>query len=364
MKTFYCYHCGHQVFFLNTHCENCDALLGYLPDESNMGTFFEVKGDEAWQSQYPQHQGKLFKPCYNYQVENVCNWMLPVESPDIYCEACQLTTVIPNLEEGNNRLYWSRLEAAKRRFLYSLYQLKIQPRPKQSADDHQGLAFKFLHPYEGQPVMTGHDNGLITININEADASYREWTRESMQEPYRTLLGHFRHESGHYYFDRLIEFTKWYEPFKQLFGDDNQSYQAALNRHYQQGAPENWQQNYVSSYASMHPWEDWAETWAHYLHMIDTLDTAYHSGINIQPYNRFEPHMYLHQSPIGIQDFNHTLDHWFALSYALNSLNRSMGLPDAYPFALSQVVLDKLRFIHQVVLEKFTEATPQLANQH
>lgn len=355
MKTFYCHHCGHQVFFLNTHCEKCNALLGYLPEEGNVGTFFEIKGNEAWQSQNPKHQGKLFKPCYNYQVENICNWMLPAESSHIYCEACELTTVIPNLAEGNNRLYWSRLESAKRRFLYSLYQLKIQPRPKQSADDHEGLAFEFLAPQEGHPVMTGHDNGLITINVNEADASYREWTRENMQEPYRTLLGHFRHESGHYYFDRLIEGTKWHQPFKQLFGDDEQSYQEALDRHYKHGAPEDWQQNYVSSYASMHPWEDWAETWAHYLHMIDALDTAYHSGINIQPHNRFEPHMYLHEPPVGVRNFNQVLESWFALSYALNSLNRSMGLPDAYPFALSQVVLDKLRFIHQVLLEKFLE---------
>ncbi|XID75091.1 putative zinc-binding metallopeptidase [Alkanindiges sp. WGS2144] len=357
MKTFYCQHCGHQVFFLNTQCENCRALLGYLPDEENMGTFFEKRSDGLWQSQNPQHISKLFKPCYNYQVANVCNWMLPATSSEIYCKACQLTTVIPNLDEGNNKLYWSRLEAAKRRFLYSLYQLKIPPQPKRNSTDTEGLAFEFLAPYDNQPVMTGHDSGRITINIAEADSSYREWTRESMQELYRTLLGHFRHESGHYYFDRLIEGTKWYQPFKQLFGDDAQNYQGAINRHYDQGAPEDWQNFYVSSYASMHPWEDWAETWAHYLHMMDTLDTAYHSGINIQPYNRFEPHMYLHASPVANPNFDQTLADWFALSYALNSLNRSMGLPDAYPFALSQVVLDKLRFVHQVLLEKYRESS-------
>jgi hypothetical protein len=352
MRNFYCYHCGHQIFFLNTRCGNCHALLGYLPSEEDMGTFFEEHSENVWQSQNPKHEGKLFKPCHNYQVENICNWMLPAASEKIYCEACQLTTVIPNLNQADNKLYWSRLEAAKRRFLYALHRLKIAPRPKYDSNDYEGLAFEFKQATDDHPVMTGHDCGLITINIAEADSSYREWTRENMQEPYRTLLGHFRHESGHYYFDRLIEHTKWHQPFKDLFGDDEQDYQQALNRHYKDGAPTDWQDYYVSSYASMHPWEDWAETWAHYLHMMDTLDTAYHSGVNIQPYNRFEPHMALSDSPIGKPDFEQILSDWFALSYVLNSLNRSMGLIDAYPFALSQAVLNKLRFIHYVVLEK------------
>ena len=352
MKNFYCYHCGHQVFFLNTCCENCHADLGYLPEEENMGTFFHNQQVGLWQSQNPKHQGQVFKPCYNYQVENICNWMIPADNPNIYCAACQLTTVIPDLSKSNNKLYWSRLEAAKRRFLYLLYQLHIPPKPKAYPNDHEGMAFAFLESDENHAVLTGHDNGLITMNIVEADSSYREFTRENMQEPYRTVLGHFRHESGHYYFDRLVEHTKWYEPFKVLFGDDAQSYQEALNRHYHIGAPTDWQQNYVSSYASMHPWEDWAETWAHYLHMMDTLDTAYHSGVNIQPYNRFEPHMTLHCTAIGNTDFDQTLADWFALSYALNALNRSMGLLDAYPFALSQLVLEKLRFVHKIVLEQ------------
>lgn len=352
MKNFYCYHCGHQVFFLNTCCENCQALLGYLPEEENMGTFLQSSQKNLWQSQNPKHEAKLFKPCYNYHATNICNWMLDATDPKIYCESCQLTTVIPNLNVIHNKLYWSRLESAKRRFLYLLYQLKIPPKPKTHPNDQDGMAFEFLESQDSHPVLTGHDNGLITLNIVEADSSYREWTRETMQEQYRTLLGHFRHESGHYYFDRLIENTKWHQPFKTLFGDDAQDYQAALDRHYQHGAPSDWQQHYVSSYASMHPWEDWAETWAHYLHMMDTIDTAYHSGVNIQPYNRVEPHMALSVSPIGNPDFEQTLSDWFALSYALNSLNRSMGLIDAYPFALSQLVLQKLRFIHQVVMEK------------
>lgn len=351
MKTFYCYHCGHQVFFPNTQCENCGALLGYLPDDQDMGTFFPARDDGLWQSQNPRHNALLFKPCFNYSQENVCNWVIPAQDPSIYCLSCRLTKTIPDIEEGNNKLYWSRLEAAKRRFLYLLQQLNIAPYPKVDDSDTGGMAFEFLNSTENEHVLTGHSHGFITINVAEADASYREWTRESMHEPYRTLLGHFRHESGHYYFDHLVEDTKWMPQFRELFGDERVSYAEALQRHYEYGAALDWQQYYVSSYASVHPWEDWAETWAHYLHLMDTLDTAYHSGINIQPYHRFEPAMQFYEPPVGSHDFDQTLANWFALTYALNALNRSMGLADAYPFALSHVVLNKLRFIHQVVLD-------------
>lgn len=351
MKTFYCYHCGHQVFFPNTQCEHCGALLGYVPDEQDMGTFFPLQDNQAlWQSQNPQHAGQLYKPCLNYRQHNVCNWMLHAGDAAAYCVSCQLTRVIPNLQEGSNLLYWSRLEAAKRRFLYLLQQLNLMPTPKLHDDDMHGMAFDFLSASEQTPVLTGHEYGLITINVAEADSSYREWTRESMHEPYRTLLGHFRHESGHYFFDHLIEETPWLPQFRALFGDESRNYAEALAQHYEFGAPLDWQQHYVSSYASMHPWEDWAETWAHYLHMMDTLDTAYHSGLNVQPYHLFEPAMQFAEPPLGAWDFDQTLANWFALSYVLNALNRSMGLADAYPFALSQPVLDKLRFIHQVVL--------------
>jgi hypothetical protein len=352
VKTFYCYHCGHQVFFENTQCESCGALLGFLPDEHDMGTFSPVKDNQVWVSQNPRHAGMLYQPCFNYINENVCNWMIPVTQQHIYCASCQLTHIIPDLSIGSNRLYWSRLEAAKRRFLYLLKQLNIFPRPKLNVFDPEGLAFEFLNSYEGEHILTGHDHGLITINVAEADPSYREWTRESMYEPYRTLLGHFRHESGHYYFDRFIESTAWLDEFRQIFGDETADYSDALHNHYLHGAPTGWQQHYVSSYASVHPWEDWAETWAHYLHMMETLDTAYHSGVTIQPYNRFEPAMQFDQPPVGSLDFDQTLSQWFALAYALNALNRSMGLGDAYPFALSHQVLNKLRFIHRVVLDK------------
>jgi hypothetical protein len=89
------------------------------------------------------------------------------------------------------------------------------------------------------------------------------------------LLGHFRHEVGHYFWDRLVATDPHQlEEFRVLFGDDRQDYGEALKRHYDEGAPANWQDTYISMYATMHPWEDFAETWAHYLHIVDTLETA------------------------------------------------------------------------------------------
>ncbi len=104
--------------------------------------------------------------------------------------------------------------------------------------------------------------------------------RVQMHEPYRTLLGHFRHEVGHYYWDRLIAETRWQEGYRNLFGDERASYADALDHHYKNGAPDNWQESSVSAYATMHPWEDWAETWAHYLHMMDAVDTALGFGMS------------------------------------------------------------------------------------
>jgi len=212
-----------------------------------------------------------------------------------------------------------------------------------------GLSFHFLVPTEDHPVMTGHANGVITLNAYEADHLYREQTRITMGENYRTLLGHFRHESGHYYFDVLIANTDWINEFRQIFGDERQDYSQALQHYYEHGAPKDWQDRFISTYASSHPWEDWAETWAHYLHMLSTLDTAYHIGMTVEKRHKNGPELRFTEAPTHAQDFELTLNNWFALSYGLNSLNQSMGLEDAYPFILSSTVLDKLRFIHKVL---------------
>lgn len=233
--------------------------------------------------------------------------------------------------------------------LYTLWSLNLTPTPK-TVDAQAGLSFEFLEDIPGQQrITTGHANGVITLNIAEADPAWREKTREQMHEPYRTLLGHFRHEIGHYYFDRLIAGSTWQDQFHVLFGDEQQDYGASLKRHYDNGPPEDWSARFITAYASSHPWEDWAESWAHYLYMIDTLETAYACGMSLKPEKSSEPELKIDASPIEETSFDKMMENWFALTYVLNSLNRSVGMPDPYPFALSGPVLDKLRFVHTVV---------------
>jgi len=364
MKTFHCDKCSQQVFFENTLCCNCGSILGYQPEKRVVSSF--EPADDApsvqasqdgqtpmrWRSLNPADKGAVYKQCHNYAVENVCNWMLPADDENELCASCQLTVIIPSLSTDKNHLLWQRLEAAKRRLLYSLWSLKLKPVTRQQDPEH-GLAFQFLEDEgAGKRVLTGHDNGLITLNIAEADPVERERAREQMHEPYRTLLGHFRHESGHYYFDRLVDGTHWIDGFRELFGDERADYGESLKHHYEQGAPADWDQRFVSSYASSHPWEDWAETWAHYLHMIDTLETAHACGLSLKPQKAEEPALVIAAPPLKIASFDEIVADWFALTYVLNSLNRSIGTPDSYPFTLSTPVLEKLKFVHGVVLEQ------------
>ncbi|UIN23895.1 zinc-binding metallopeptidase family protein [Herbaspirillum frisingense] len=369
MKTFHCDNCGMQVFFENTVCGNCGWMLGYQPQLQAIASFSplepvqQVDGEVAaeaaeavaepgpgrWRSVRPENEGRDFKQCLNYWRENICNWMLDEREPHELCASCRLTRVIPNLEEGNNRVLWSRLETAKRRLLHSLWTLQLQPVPKME-DEEAGLAFEFMQDLpHGERVLTGHADGVITINIAEADPAYREQAREQMAEPYRTLLGHFRHESGHYYFDRLVAPTEWLAPFRELFGDERQDYGEALKTHYENGPRADWDQHFVSAYASSHPWEDWAETWAHYLHMFDTLETAYACGVQLRPRHEGEQKLVIKAPPVAAGSFDELAREWFALTYVLNSLNRSIGMPDSYPFTLTTPVLEKLRFVHEVV---------------
>jgi hypothetical protein len=354
MKTFHCGRCQHHVFFENVKCESCAALLGFVPELSEVCAF-EPAGDTTnnpagntlWRALNPS-AGAQFRQCNNYALENVCNWMIPADSPDVLCPACSLTQTIPNLTQPNNRVYWYKLETAKRRLLFALSSLGLNTDSRRT-NPEAGLQFEFLEDGNmGAKVLTGHDNGLITMNIAEADDALRERMRSDMHEPYRTLLGHFRHEIGHYYFDRLVANTPWEEPFREMFGDERVDYAQSLQAHYDNGPPADWDQSYVSAYATTHPWEDWAETWAHYLHIVDTVDTAAACGFKLDPKSDNEPSL-TEIEPVENTSFDELMKQWFPLMYALNSLNRSLGLADAYPFTLSPKVVAKLRFVHKVI---------------
>lgn len=344
MNTFFCQQCGERLFFENTFCISCNSTLGFLPDVLQIST---VAADgEQWVSAVPGNAGTRYRKCTNYQVENACNWMVPADDPDPFCSSCRLNRIIPDLTAPNHRELWLKMEAAKRRLIYSLLMLGLPVVPK-SKDAVNGLAFEFLaNPVtpmaESERILTGHMNGVITINLEEADDAMREKTRLNMGEMYRTLLGHFRHECAHYYWDLLVRPSQRIDEVRAVFGDERIDYQVALQQYYQGGPPSDWGARFVTPYAAAHPWEDWAETWAHYLHIMDTLETAAAGGVEIELKGE---HRVLRR-PFGLE-FSAVREDWHALRFVINSLNRSMGMADPYPFVLSDAVTGKLAFIHQ-----------------
>ncbi|MEN9578256.1 MAG: hypothetical protein RJA70_1265 [Pseudomonadota bacterium] len=331
MKLFRCA-CGAQVFFDNTLCLACKRELGFIPESFELATL-----DDANPSPW--------RKCHNYSHEGVCNWLVETSATEELCQACRLNHVIPDLSQPQNRTRWLEVEKAKRRLIYSLNRLALPVTPK-SVDYQKGLSFDILASAGGAYVLTGHSDGLITLNLDEADVVRREETRLAMKERYRTLLGHFRHEIGHYYWDRVVDGTPELADFRAMFGDERANYEEALQAYYARETPINFSDYAISSYATAHPWEDFAESFAHYLHMIDTLETAQQFG-------------FVSEESYSCQNstvFELLMGEWMKLTVALNSLNRSMGLPDAYPFAISERVSGKLRFIHELIQRCRTEA--------
>lgn len=333
MKRFYC-RCGQEVFFENSHCNNCGSQLGFDPESLTL--FSQQPGTEHWQSLTDSTQ--TLKSCEHRNHPIGCNWLLPAEDSATQCISCRLTRTIPAQHINRNIQRWKIMESDKRRMLYGLLQLNLLLPLDASANDP--LIFDFLEDQRSNPnvaekhIYSGHSHGVITMNVAEADGSYREAAKEDMNEHYRTLLGHFRHEIGHYFWAELIQNTVHYKDFKQLFGDDTRDYPAALEIYYANGPITNWQDNFISAYASSHPLEDWAETWAHYMHMSETLETA-------QAFNLINGD--------AAQDFDTWLQEWMRLVVVLNALNRSTGNSDAYPFVISAPVQKKLKFIHHTI---------------
>lgn len=350
MKLFSCPVCHFTVYFENDSCEHCGAELGYDPGGNRMLAF--APGVEPLEPLGRTPHGPGFRHCANRR-EGVCNWLVPLRSHEDYCLSCRHNDIIPNLSQPGARELWRRLERAKRYLVYAVLRLGLPLTTR--AERSEGLAFRFLDDnLHDAPVMTGHDAGLITIALAEADDAEREKRRSGMGEPYRTLIGHFRHEVGHWYWDRLIRDGGRLESFRSLFGDDSRDYGEALQRHYGEGPPPDWQARYVSAYAAAHPWEDWAESFAHYLHMIDTLEMAASWNVSLDP--RVEnPTLLRADIDLDIRDpgleIGDLVADWLALSAALNALNRSMGQQDAYPFVLTAPVVEKLGYIHDVVTE-------------
>lgn len=350
MKLFTCQHCGQLLYFENTTCERCGRALGFLPEPMNLSAL-EQDG-ELWRALATP--GRLYRPCANVAY-GTCNWQVEADAAGDYCVACRHNRTVPDLSIPENVVHWRKLEFAKNRLMYTILKLGL-PHPTKDEDEDRGLAFDFLADPptaagDAPRVMTGHDNGLITIALAEADDAERERRRTAMGEPYRTLQGHLRHEVGHYYWDRLVADRGLFDEFRATFGDERQDYGEALQAHYARNQADRWDDAYVSSYARAHAWEDFAETWAHYLHIIDTLETAQAFRLRVDPAAAKADDLSAEVDfdVYRVADIEPIVEAWLPLSFAVNSLNRSMGLPDLYPFVLSPPVIEKLGYIHRLV---------------
>ncbi len=354
MNIFPCQCCSQLLHFDNRFCEQCGHRLGFIASESVVSALEPLGSDQGgtlWEAVV--QPGSRYRFCTNAEYD-ACNWLVSADGSDRMCLACRHNRTIPDLSISENLLRWQRCEAAKHHLFYSLLRLRL-PLATRLEQPVTGLAFDFLAEAPGTTqakVLTGHDSGVITLNLQEADDVMRERLRKEMGEPYRTLLGHFRHEIGHYYWDQLVQPDPGrLQAFRDCFGDETQDYAQALQAHYANGPAPNWQNSYVSGYATAHPWEDFAESWAHYLHIVDTVEMAgaYHLQITLPVpigSEEIEPAAF---DAYGPGDMRQLIDAWLPITLAVNSINRCMGQPDLYPFVLTPSVVAKLNFIHDLV---------------
>lgn len=341
MQTFHCTNCGNDVYFDNTACLSCGAALGFDPAELAV---VAITPDPAG-SGLVAPGGALSKPvrrCEN-ATHGACNWLLNTDEPGPLCRACSLNRTIPDLSNPDLLTAWRAVENAKKRLIYSLLRLGL---PVAGTADVAPLTFDVM-----QDAQTGHLDGVVTIDIAEADTVERERRREQLEEPYRSLLGHLRHESAHYYWPIVVERSGLLDEFRTLFGDERRDYGEALAQYHASGPAVDWQASFVSAYATAHPWEDWAETWAHYLHILDTMDTAEAVGIEPRAKGLAEGSTW----PYGRTDvyrgvtIEALMARWIPLASALNDLTRSMGHRDFYPFVTAVGTLPKFAFVQRAI---------------
>ncbi|MFZ3582017.1 zinc-binding metallopeptidase family protein [Loktanella sp. DJP18] len=327
MKRFTCPTCAKEVHFRNQSCVNCGTRLGF---DANAMTMQAVGPDVVLCANAP---------------DAGCNWLAVVATPGSFCLACQHNHIVPDASMAGNTLRWREVELAKRKLIYGLIRWNL-PRPTRLQDPNLGLAFDFLADRQGPngvtPVMTGHQSGLITINIAESDDDVRVARRTAMDEPYRTLIGHMRHEVGHFYWAMLVEGSPQIDRYRELFGDERADYATALQRHYDNGAPVGWQQSHISAYATSHPWEDFAETWAHWMHIADGIETA-------AAYEMALDGRQVTEDAYTATEVQPVIEAWVPVTVALNNMNRAMGQPDLYPFVLNKPVMAKLQFINDLI---------------
>ena len=350
MKRFYC-DCGAEIFFENQHCGKCGRTLGF-DFHSNKIIPIEYQGQEY----YVSKAGGSYRLCGNWIDFNTRNWLVPRENPHRLCFACRFNRTIPDQTKSGigppkNFFRWYRLEEAKRRLFYTLLGMKF--RLISGWDDKEnGLLFDFMEDQESEgqivnSVTTGYLAGIITINSKEADDVERVQARSVLNERQRTIVGHFRHELGHYCWDKIFCHLPVAAFFENVFGEANLNYQDSIDQYYKKGPPKNWHDGFISAYASSHPSEDWAETWNHFLLIYDCLETAYEFGLT--------------SAYPSITDLSSSVLMWRELAVTLNQLNRSIGLNDAYPFIITRRVEEKLRYVASVINEYINSVAADVA---
>lgn len=347
MRVFDCTSCGQIVFFANSECLRCHSALGYLHEHRDVLTLTAVGEGRLVDMGVPV---RVYQYCATRPVTG-CNWLVPGSRGGL-CESCALTRTRPADGDDAGLKEFVAAEAAKRRLVFQLGELGLPVKPRRVGTEG-GVAFDLLSSVEVK-VVTGHDDGVITLDLAEADDEHREQLRLQLSEPYRTLLGHFRHEIGHYYWPILVNSPDVLDACRAVFGDDRADYAVAVKDHYAK-APEtdgSWSDRYISRYATMHPYEDWAESFAHYLHILDTLQTA--ESFGVLPHHA--PRRWLPVTtgreasrPDKSASFGELIDHWLELCYGLNQINQSMGRDDLYPFVLAPAVIGKLAFVDRLV---------------
>ncbi|WOF23322.1 putative zinc-binding metallopeptidase [Microbacterium betulae] len=321
MRIYSCRVCGNRLYFENSVCVRCGTGLGYSRDERDI---VPVDGG----GRHVDGAGIAWHVCRNLGLSG-CTWLTTDEGGQ--CTACDLTRTRPHDGDAQGLAQFPVAERAKRQLVAELDRLGF--RVVSRADDPgRGLCFDMLSSV-GESVVIGHADGVITIDLAEADASHRVRVRDDLGEPYRTMIGHLRHESGHYFQWLLVQDPALVERGRALFGDETADYSAAIGRHYAEGPPADWRASYISAYATMHPFEDFAETWAHFLHIRDTIESAAATGLITVDPSAFSPFSAL------------VTRVWMPLSLGLNLISRSLGDDDLYPFVIPAPVLDKLDFV-------------------
>jgi hypothetical protein len=330
VRALHCPTCAAPVFFENDVCLSCGTAMGFEPGAFAMAAVDATAGVGAW------------TPCAN-QVTARCNWVVPAARAGSLCRSCELTRTRPADDDGEGLARFREAEQAKRRLVAQLLDLGLPVTSYRTRDD--GLAFDLLSS-RFDHVVTGHQGGLVTLDLAEVDDAHRERVRQELGEAYRTVLGHLRHEVGHHYWNVLVrDRPDALERFRRRFGDERADYDAAVSAHYAGPGSVGWETSHVSAYATMHPWEDWAETFAHYLHLRDALQTAAALGVVVRDPAR--------GTVVAVEEpgsFAGLAADWISLAGVLNALSRSMGAPDLYPFVLAPAVIDKLGEVHRLVV--------------